>query len=61
MVEANVCFGPPKMGWPSADAIFQNQDKKDLTHIDMMNHLIPNTSRFYLPKLHQSVVLQVRA
>ena len=43
------------------DAIFQNQDKKDLTHIDMMNHLIPNTSQFYIPKLHQSVVLQVRA
>ena len=23
-----VCFGPLKMGWPSADAIFENQDKK---------------------------------
>ena len=30
----------------------------DLTHIDMTSHLISNTSRFYRPKLHQSVVLQ---
>ena len=25
-----------------------------------MNHLMPDTSQFYMPELHQSVVLQVR-
>ena len=37
---------------------FKIKIKKNLTHIDMMSHLIPNSSRFYRPKLHQSVVLQ---
>ena len=53
-----VSLGPPKMWWPSGDAVFQNQDKKYLTHIVMMSHLIPYTFQLYRPKLHQSVVLQ---
>ena len=58
MVEASAsALGHRKWDGPVQTQFF----KLRLTHIDMMNHLIPNTSQFYIPKLHQSMVLQVRA
>ena len=62
MVEASAsALAHQKWGGPVQTQFFKIKIKR-LTHIDMMNQLIPNTVplNFKIPKLHQSVVLQVR-
>ena len=63
MVEASVsALGHRKWDGPVQTHFFKIKIKKPNPYnLGMMNHLIANTSRFYIPKLHQSVVLQVRA